>query len=148
MSKKFVNPNNTKHRPGGKYGNVISKIVKDGVCPFCPEHLATYHPNPIIQEGKHWLYTKNAYPYKGAIHHFLIIHKTHIEAFQDITPAAWLELQELINVMVEMHGIKGGSLVCRFGQTKYTGASVSHLHAQIIVGSGTEGAEPVLMRVG
>nr|AIA16555.1 HIT domain protein [uncultured bacterium] len=145
---KFVDPANTKHRPEGTYSKAIDKIIKDGVCPFCPEHLAAYHPHPVIREGEHWLYTKNAYPYKGAIHHFLVIHKSHIEDFAEITPAAWLELQELINVIATTHAIKGGALVCRFGETKYNGASVAHLHAQIIVGPGTEGSEPVLMRVG
>jgi ATP adenylyltransferase len=148
MNKSFVDPRNTKHRPDGNYGQIINKIVEDGVCPFCPEYLAVYHPNPVIKEGQYWLYTKNAYPYKGTVHHFLIIHKAHIEDFKDITPAAWLELQELINAMAHDHGIKGGALVCRFGETKYTGASVAHLHAQIIVGPGKNEAEPVLMRVG
>lgn len=148
MSKTFVNSENTRHRPEGTYNRVINQIGQDGVCPFCPEHLASYHPNPILHEGGHWLYTNNAYPYKGAVHHFLLIHKKHIEAFAEITPAAWLELQELINAIGKKHGIKGGALVCRFGETKYTGASVAHLHAQVIVGPGTGGSEPVLMRVG
>jgi ATP adenylyltransferase len=148
MTKSFVNPENTKHRPSGTYSKVINQIGKDGVCPFCPEHLARYHPNPILHEGEHWLYTNNAYPYQGSVHHFLLIHKAHIEAFSEITPTAWLELQGLINAITEKHRIKGGALVCRFGETKYTGASVTHLHLQIIVGSGVTGAEPVLMRVG
>lgn len=148
MAASFVNPDNAKHRPGGEYSKVISRIIADGVCPFCPEHLAQYHPHPIIKEGGHWLYTKNAYPYKGSIHHFLVVHKVHVEDFQDITPAAWLELQELVNVITHDHGIKGAALVCRFGETKYTGASVAHLHAQVIVGPGIKDSEPVLMRVG
>lgn len=149
MSKTFVNSDNTIHRPSSDpYSKTISQITKDGVCPFCPDHLATYHPNPIIKEGKYWLYSKNAYPYKGARHHFIVIHKAHIEGFAEITQEAWAELRELINDMSHEHNIKGGALVCRFGETKYNGASVSHLHAQVIVGPGTPDADPVLMRVG
>jgi ATP adenylyltransferase len=148
MSQKFVNSKNASRRTDGVYGKVINKITEDGVCPFCPEHLANYHPNPILKEGEYWLYTRNAYPYEGAVHHFLLIHKAHIQAFADITPAAWLELQELINAIAHEHDIPGGAFVCRFGETKYTGASVSHLHAQLISGPGTEGSQPVLMRVG
>jgi ATP adenylyltransferase len=148
MSKIYVNSDNARNRPEGTYSQVLDKINKDGVCPFCPEHVTNYHPNPILKDGKHWLYTTNAYPYKGAVHHFLLIHKTHIENFQDISPAAWLELQELINLIHTEHSIKGGAFVCRFGETKYTGASVAHLHAQIIIGTGTQSGEPVLMRVG
>jgi ATP adenylyltransferase len=148
MNKTFVDSGNANGRRYGTYGKVIDQINMDGVCPFCPEHLAKYHPNPILRDGEHWLYTKNAYPYKGAVHHFLLIHKAHIEGFAGITPAAWLELQELVNVIAQEHNIKGGAMVCRFGETKYTGASVTHLHAQLIVGPGVKGSEPVLMRVG
>jgi len=77
--KKFVNIDNTKRPEGaGKYGNVISQIQKDGVCPFCPEQLKNYHKNPIIEETESWLVTNNMYPYKNAKHHILFIHKkTH-----------------------------------------------------------------------
>lgn len=148
MADTFVNHENTKHRPEGAYGKVINKIAEEGICPFCPEHLTTIHPHPIIKEGQYWLYTKNAYPYKGAIHHFLIIHKAHIQDFQEISPAAWLELQEMMNGILTDHNIKGAALVCRFGDTRFNGASVNHLHAQLIVGSGKFEGEPVLMRVG
>lgn len=148
MAEPFVNLDNTKHRPTGEYGKAIAQIGKDGVCPFCPEHLAKYHANPIIDQTDCWALTKNAYPYKGAQHHFLLIHKDHIEDFPQLSPKAWQELQALVNKTLKTHDIKGGALVFRFGETKYTGASVTHLHAQLVVGPGVEGAEPVLMRVG
>ncbi|HSW80839.1 MAG TPA: hypothetical protein VLG40_00430 [Candidatus Saccharimonas sp.] len=144
----FVNQANTKHRPGGAYSNVIAKIGQDGVCPFCPENLAKYHPNPIIRAGGFWLLTKNAYPYEGAAHHFLLIHKAHIESFEQLTPAAWAELQTLLNFVLTDNAIKGAALAFRFGDTAFTGASVAHLHAQLIAGSGATDAKPVLMRVG
>ena len=57
----FVNLDNTAHRPTDTYGNVISQIQKDGVCPFCPESLAKYHKNPILKEGKFTQFVKARY---------------------------------------------------------------------------------------
>lgn len=144
----FVDSNNTIHRPDGTYGNVINQIKKDGVCPFCSEYLAAYHKNPIDAMGECWLVTDNAYPYEGAAHHLLFIHKKHIENFSELSSDAWLELQGLISQSLATKSIKGAALLFRFGDTNYTGASVRHLHAMVVSGKGEAGAAPVLARVG
>lgn len=125
----FVNINNT--RPG-IYEKTIAQIKDDGVCPFCPDQLAKYHKNPILKETKNWLMTDNMYPYKPVKNHVLFIHRSHITHANQITPEAWLELQELANSLYKDRDMLQGSLVMRFGQTKNTGASVSHLHAHIL----------------
>ncbi len=147
--KNFVNPANTRFRPDHAYRNVIEKIEQDGVCPFCPEHLKEYHKRPIIKRGRHWLLTDNMYPYKGTKHHLLLIHKTHIEHASEISPDAWKELDQMIKFIARKRAIKGGALVMRFGESAHTGASVAHLHANII-GADRENKkrEPVLFRVG
>jgi ATP adenylyltransferase len=127
----FVNENNTGHRPDkGQYGNVIKQIAKDGVCPFCKEHLNSYHPNPI-DEKEFWFYTDNAYPYSPKKHHKLLILKRHVQHFNDLTEEEWLDLRKIISEETEKLGITGGTVVCRFGDTHFTGASVSHLHAHL-----------------
>ena len=115
----FVNHENTAARPDGTkgvYGKVIEKIKKDGVCPFCPENLAVYHPNPILKDGLYWLLTKNAYPYEGAKYHMLIIHKKHITSMRDVSPEAWDELKALVDGFVAEEKIPGGSFLMRFGK--------------------------------
>ncbi|MBI3630831.1 MAG: HIT domain-containing protein [Candidatus Sungbacteria bacterium] len=129
------------------YKNIIEKIGQDGVCPFCPAYLKRYHKKPIIKTGRYWILTDNMYPYKGAAHHLLLIHKKHIEHFSEITPGAWQELQRLVNFAVKRRAVKGAAFVMRFGDTSYTGASVSHLHANIIGGAGKNRA-PIMFRVG
>ncbi|MEK7099085.1 MAG: HIT domain-containing protein [Patescibacteria group bacterium] len=149
MTRRFVDPRNTRHRPDSTYPNVIKKIQQDGVCPFCPEYLKKYHLRPIIRDGVHWTLTDNMYPYKGAKHHLLFIHKKHIERLSDISPAGWTELHDLAMFATKKRRIKGGALAMRFGDTVYTGASVAHLHAQIISKDMTEkNPNPVLFRVG
>lgn len=126
----FVDLSNA--RPGTKYEETIKGIKKDDVCPFCPEHLAKYHKNPIIKETANWIMTDNMYPYKPVKNHVLFIHKAHITHANQITKEGWAELQDLTNWLYEDRKMIQGSLIMRFGQTKNTGASVSHLHAHIL----------------
>lgn len=128
----FVNDINSKGRPGGVYGNVIDEIKKEGICPFCPENLARFHKRPTHRETVHWILTENMYPYDGAKHHLLLIHKAHITSIQEMSKEAWSELKELIEFTEKKFSIPGDSFLLRQGDTRYTGASVSHLHAQII----------------
>ena len=145
----FVNFDNAAHRSGGIYGNVISQIQKDGVCPFCPESLAKYHKNPILKEGKFWLLTDNFYPYEGTKYHELLIHKAHITSFAEISKEAWVEFNEFIKDFAQENKIPGGTFIMRFGDTRYTGASVAHLHANFVSPDGeNKDRKPIIARIG
>ncbi len=128
--KNFVNLGNS--RPGSTYEETIKKIHHDGVCPFCPEQLLKYHKNPILKEGTYWKVTENMYPYKPVKHHVLFIHKEHIGHVSEISSEAWTELHSLFNETCAERNITGGSIMLRFGDTTFTGASVTHLHAHLI----------------
>ncbi|OHA17599.1 MAG: hypothetical protein A3H57_04775 [Candidatus Taylorbacteria bacterium RIFCSPLOWO2_02_FULL_43_11] len=128
--KHYVNTNNA--RSGDKYENVIKEIAEHKVCPFCPEHIAKYHKNPILIEGTFWLATDNMYPYKPAKNHLIFIHKTHIENISEIVGEAWAEIHKMIGQIITDRKIPGGSFLMRFGDTAFTGASVTHLHAHLI----------------
>lgn len=146
--KKFVDESSTTHRPGDTYKNVIKKIAQDGVCPFCPENLAKYHKNPILKEYKYWLLTDNAYPYEEAKYHLLLIHRDHIETFEELSGEAWMELQSVLNEAVRDRRIKGGTLLMRFGETSHTGASVTHLHANLVSPDGEDkNRKPIITRI-
>ena len=148
-NKKFVNTKNVENHPDVNYNSVISNIQKDGVCPFCPEQLKKYHKNPILEETKSWLVTNNMYPYKNAKHHILLIHKKHIENLAEMSQEAWVELNQIFLKAIERSKIPGGTMFIRFGDTRFTGASVSHLHAHLVSSdpdSPTYG--PLLTRIG
>jgi diadenosine tetraphosphate (Ap4A) HIT family hydrolase len=118
-----------------EYAAVLTKIKKDGVCPFCPAHFK-YHTRPILQDGKYWLATENMAPYTGTKHHFLLLHKKHIEHVTDISPKAWEELLVQIKWLCKKYKLPAGSFFMRFGDKRYTGASVTqHVHAQMFIGS-------------
>ncbi|MCX6716234.1 MAG: hypothetical protein NT077_04485 [Candidatus Taylorbacteria bacterium] len=148
---KFVNKSNTQLPVRDEYAKVISKIADDGVCPFCPEHLAEYHKKPF-ETKKFWVVTDNMYPYKPSLHHRLIIHIEHITHIDQVSPPAWHELMEIFIKEVADRKITGGTLIMRFGETKFTGASVSHLHAHIVQSNPDDPAydkvKGLVMRIG
>lgn len=125
---------------------VMERIRQDGVCPFCREHFEKYHSKPILFETAHWITTENAWPYENAIKHFLLVAKTHITKPSDLSPDAWLDLQRCLRWLENEKQIDHGTLLMRFGNTKNTGGSVTHLHAQLVVAESPE--KPVRTRIG
>lgn len=129
--------------------NVMKKIVRDKVCPFCMEHFLTYHTKPILTDGKYWVLTENFEPYKGTRHHLLAVSKKHVEHFEDLLPAAQSELFKLFADEAKKRKIVGGAIFMRFGDTDYTGGTVEHLHAQLITGGKrAKNKEPLVTYLG
>ena len=131
------------------YVQVLEAIIAAGFCPFCEEHLFKHHRKPILFRSRYWLVTENSWPYKGSRFHFLFIARTHIEATENLTTAAWIDLYHLYQKVAHESCLLGGTLFIRSGDTNITGASVNHLHAHLVVGGKrTEGAEPITALVG
>jgi diadenosine tetraphosphate (Ap4A) HIT family hydrolase len=130
------------------YTQTLDAIIAEGFCPFCEEHLLKHHKRPILFKSKHWLVTENAWPYKGSLFHFLFITRTHVEATEDIPVAMWTDLQKLYRKLITENKIKGATLMIRSGDTKFTGASVNHLHAHLVSGSPrTKNTKPIKVPV-
>lgn len=115
-----------------EYFDVLNIIDKTEKCPFCPDNFK-YHEKPIILEYNDWIATENSWPYKAAEYHFIFISKEHKINFSDITSKDFEALQYLINFVIEKYGINGGGVCMRFGDQTYTGATVQHIHAHLIV---------------
>jgi diadenosine tetraphosphate (Ap4A) HIT family hydrolase len=116
------------------YTRILNAIIAGGFCPFCEEHLFKHHRQPVIYKNKYWLVTKNSWPYKGSKFHFIFITRSHIEKTEDMSPMVWKELQNIYKKVIKESKINGATLMIRSGDTRYTGASVNHLHAHLIVG--------------
>jgi ATP adenylyltransferase len=131
------------------YESILRKIIDEGHCPFCREHLFKHHTKPILAEGEHWLVTENFKPYAGTKQHFLLISQRHVERIEDLTPEAWSEFQLHYATLSKKYGLRASTLLWRSGETAFTGATVVHLHAQIIVGQErTEDSAPIMALVG
>lgn len=127
---------------------LFEKIQKAQVCSFCEDFCRgkapTFHPLPVIRDLKYWVLTRCFPPFGKAKEHFLIVSKYLDEEGQHLMfpvfpPEAWAELGELIAWAINEYQLPGGAFFFRFGDTDYTGASVSHLHCHIIFGGAKDG---------
>lgn len=144
-----VDRTNAEIVPRGDYGVILQAILDEGICPFCPENLYKHHTKPIISEGPCWIVTTNFKPYEGAVHHFVLISKRHVECVEDLDQNEWLEVRTHYKALVAKFALSGATILWRSGDTKLTGASVVHLHLQIIVGaSRQDGSTPIRGVVG
>lgn len=127
--KTYVDPRNAHTN---KYSGVMAEIVEQRICPFCPESFH-WHTKPILRDDGLWIITENMQPYEHAQYHFLIIGKSHKENFAELTGEDFASIAGLVNWANEEYHIEGGGITMRFGDTLYTGATVKHLHAHLIV---------------
>lgn len=133
-----------------EYREVLRKILADGKCPFCEENF-NYHGEPILWMCGDWFITWNKYSYKEADKAFLILNtKKHAEKYSDFGPEDHLAIETLANWAIQEFQIQGGAVAMRFGEPKFTGATVRHLHAHLIVPKiGPDGkAIPVYFPIG
>lgn len=121
--------------------NKMAEATRLGICPFCWENLEKWHDAPVIKKGGFWAITENDYPYDGSKLHYLAIYKKHIASIEEMEAGAGYELFKLFSWLCKEYGIIGATIVMRFGEMKYTGATVSHLHAQIMSGASRDEAE-------
>ncbi|HEX8974230.1 MAG TPA: HIT domain-containing protein [Patescibacteria group bacterium] len=129
--------------------DVMKKIITDGVCPFCHDFVEkiepAYHSNPILVENDSWIATRNAWPYDNTKEHLVLVIKRHILTPEEMTQEEIVNLWDVIKKVKQELGITHSTLLMRSDSTGKTGATVQHLHAQLIVASD-EGI--VLTRVG
>ncbi len=130
--------------------NLMAQIEADGVCPFCADHFTKYHPKSILKETDFWFVTTNMSPYAGTMLHFLFVYKpSHITTLAEISPEAGKDLFDVLSWVTGTYDIAGGSFFMRFGETRYTGGSVEHLHAQLITGKEQDDtAEAIRVKLG
>jgi len=138
------------HARGEKQKEIMEKIKKDGVCPFCAENFLKYHTEPIIKETDNWILTYNYDPYEGARYHFLFVYKpAHIGKPSEMLSEARVELFDLVEEICDKNEIDGGSILMRFGDGKINGSSVDHLHAHLVVGDHKDtGGESLKVKLG
>lgn len=149
MEKKQVDVGNALVVPRDDYVETLEAIIAGGFCPFCEEHFFKHHRKPILYRTAHWLVTENSWPYDGTEFHILFIAIRHIERTDELSATEWLDLKDLHRKFVEENKIKGSTFFIREGDTSITGASVTHLHAHLVVGGPrTDTAEPIKALVG
>ncbi len=143
---KVVNPRFAKT---GEYRKVINNIETIGQCPFCPDNFR-YHKKPILRKSNGWFITENSWPYKNSQKHFLIFSPDHKETLAELTARDIESILRLSKWAVKKYQIRGGALTMRFGESDFTGATVSHIHAHLIYPAQGKGShsKTVIFHVG
>lgn len=113
------------------YRDVLATIEKTKRCPFCRENFR-YHRRPILKRSGGWIATENSWPYRGTRIHCLLISERHRERFEELTLRDFGAVSRLVRWLIKQYNIPGGGLALRFGDPRFTGATVRHLHFQLI----------------
>jgi diadenosine tetraphosphate (Ap4A) HIT family hydrolase len=111
----------------------MKKILARGECPFCQENITKSMVMPPLFEDEYWYVNENQWPYDNTKHQFLLMYKSHAERLGDITPQAGIALIKNLQRLETEYGVNSGALFLRFGDPKFNGASVRHLHFQFLV---------------
>ncbi len=74
----------------------------------------------------------------------MLIAREHIESAEVLPSEAWEALGSAYRRLVSDYQLEGATLLLRTGMTEYTGASVAHLHAQLICGGPRRGESELL----
>lgn len=127
MSKKeFIDP----QYAAGEYRGALEKALTTENCPLCTLKI---HTKPILKEVWGWFITESTWPYEHTRHHFLIISKNHRENFTELGLFDFQAIHALAKWALSAYNIPGGALTLRFGTTRFTGATICHLHFHLIV---------------
>lgn len=128
--KEFINMDNTRL---DEQRAVMQEIAVNEECPFCPENLDKYHKAEILRKGAHWLLTHNQWPYEHTDLHLMAIATHHATNLSELRAGAFGELQDHFTWAEREFRIRAGAIAMRFGDIRETGATVNHLHAQLLV---------------
>jgi len=135
------------HARSDEQKKVLEDIVESGECPFCIGNLTKHHKLPITLATDHWFVTENQWPYKNAGIQVLIIPVRHVETILELTTQEWADWATVVVQASYLYNIDAGAICMRFGDPEVSGASVRHLHSQLIV-PNPEAKAPVRYKIG
>lgn len=115
-----------------EYRAHLQKILKSGLCPFCPGG-DTLRDQKILRQNTSFWASHNYVPISGSQHHLILVPHRHLEELSEITAEEWLDFIKILAWLKKKFKITGAITYVREGDPLKTGATVSHLHFQFIV---------------
>lgn len=114
------------------------EIIKNlGIDPFGREYIEDprFEPKKILYETPFWFAFENQHRYPGTKHQFVFVSQKYAENFMQLPIGAYADLFAVGNEVCCDFKVPGGGFIffSRFGDPASSGATVYHLHAQIIV---------------
>lgn len=109
-------------------------LAAAGKCLFCPDGLTFAKQQPVFKT-KFWYVKPNDYPYDGAQVHIMTVPHRHVLSPTELTTEEIVELYHVVIPRIQTeHNMPGCSGFFRFGDTKFTGATIHHFHMHFVKG--------------
>lgn len=125
----------------------MRRLEAAGICLFCPASLRSHARQRVICETRHWTVTPNAFPYSGTGLHLLVVPHQHVNDMLDLDDEALADFWTALRQVRERYGLDHYGLGVRNGNCSFTGATIAHVHAHVLVGDPSLDPEvPVRMR--
>ena len=120
--------------------NRMLEHQRNNRCHFCPEGFKS-HSSPVIFKNDSWFIAGNDMPYRGAVHHYLIVSVRHTTEVVHLSDKEILDQAEAVAWLVQHLRTDGYTIFVRSGNMKKTGATLDHIHYHFVCGVEKTGPE-------
>jgi ATP adenylyltransferase len=124
----------------------MQQLESAGLCLFCPDGLQRCVGQQVLWQTGHWSVVPNKFPYRGTALHLLLIPREHANDILDLPPASQHDFWNVLAMVRDKFDLKHYGLGIRNGDCRFTGATVAHIHAHVLVGDPTS-ADEIRMRL-
>ena len=111
----------------------MERLEAAGVCLFCPEELGRHAGAAGFLQTEHWTVMPNDFPYPGTSLHLMLIPRQHAGDLLDLGAAAQADFFTALAAARAHYGFAHYGLGVRNGDCRYTGATIVHVHAHVVV---------------
>jgi ATP adenylyltransferase len=112
----------------------MRQLEAQGVCLFCPAGLRSHTRQQILFQTRHWTITPNEFPYPGTVLHLLLVPQQHATDLLDLDEAVRQDFWTALAAVRDRCGLGHYGLGVRNGDCRFTGATIRHVHAHVLVG--------------
>jgi ATP adenylyltransferase len=109
----------------------MQQLESAGRCLFCPAGMPAYVRRTVLHETSWWTVVPNKFPYRSDL--------------LDLEPSAQQDFWNVLAGVRERYGLRHYGLGVRNGDCRFTGATVAHVHAHVLVGDPAS-SEEIRMR--
>lgn len=112
----------------------MQRLEARGLCLFCPDGLREHARQRVLAETKHWSITPNEFPYPGTALHLLLVPGQHAGDLLDLDADVQADFWTALAWVRDSYGLRYYGLGVRNGDCRYSGATIRHVHAHVLVG--------------
>ncbi len=124
----------------------MRRLDAAGICLFCPGHLASHPRQRVLFTTRYWTATQNEFPYSGTSLHLLLVPHQHAADLLELDAEGRADFWTALATAVSRYDLSHYGLGVRNGDCRFTGATIRHVHAHLLVASQTASEPPVRMR--